>query len=26
VVYRRAAAGCIDPWVAAETPPAIDTR
>jgi hypothetical protein len=26
VVYRRAAAGCIDPWVAAEAPRAIDSR
>jgi hypothetical protein len=26
VVYRRAAAGCIDPWVAAEAPQAIDSR
>ena len=26
VVYRRAATGCIDPWVAAEAPQAIDTR
>jgi hypothetical protein len=26
VVYRRAAAGCIDPWVAAEAPQATDTR
>jgi hypothetical protein len=26
VVYRRATAGCIDPWVAAEAPHAIDTR
>ncbi len=26
VVYRRAASGCIDPWVAAEAPQATDTR
>jgi hypothetical protein len=26
VVYRRGTAGCIDPWVAAEAPPAIDSR
>jgi hypothetical protein len=26
VVYRRATAGCIDPWVAAQAPPAIDSR
>ena len=26
VVYRRSAAGCIDPWVAAEAPQAIDKR
>ena len=26
VVYRRAAAGCIDPWVAAEAPRAVDSR
>jgi hypothetical protein len=26
VVYRRATAGCIDPWVAAQAPQAIDTR
>ncbi len=25
-VYRRAATGCIDPWVAAEAPQAIDAR
>jgi hypothetical protein len=25
-VYRRAATGCIDPWVAAEAPQAVDTR
>ena len=25
-VYRRAATGCIDPWVAAEAPQAIDSR
>jgi hypothetical protein len=26
VVYRRSAAGCIDPWIAAEAPQAIDSR
>lgn len=26
VVYRRAGTGCIDPWVAAEAPRAIDSR
>ncbi len=26
VVYRRATPGCIDPWVAAEAPQAIDSR
>ncbi len=26
VVYRRATAGCIDPWVAAEAPQTVDTR
>jgi hypothetical protein len=26
VIYRRAATGCIDPWVAAEAPQAIDSR
>jgi hypothetical protein len=26
VVYRRAAAGCIDPWVAAEAPRTVDSR
>ena len=26
VVYRRGTAGCIDPWVAAEAPPAVDSR
>ena len=26
VVYRRAATGCIDPWVAAEAPQATDSR